>query len=154
VETTFTKPKIEDFAAATANVLKVAFWNKSPEIAKNFSALGKPMGDRSVRRQTEPSKDVPRRNILENTFLLLGACYRTSPKTFEIVWLYMEAFAEVLRGKVRIYRTLDEQYAEYKYRASAVERAYLSGDRKELLEALAFADHSLKGLFAKLILII
>jgi len=147
------KTDIVNFAAATSKVLGIAFWRKSPKIAEQFTELGKPMGSRAARKMTEESADVTRRNILENTILLLGASYRTSRKTFDIIWLFLESFADALRGNMKFCRTRDEQFAEFRFAAAAAERAYFKGEKEEMIKSLIFVDHSLKGLFARLFVI-
>lgn len=144
---------IEHLAAATAEVLKKAFSRHSGAIAARFSELGKPMSARTVRKMTEPSADVRRRNILENTVILLAASRRQSLRTFELVWTFLESVAGILRGHVTIYPTLDRQFSEFRFAAASAERSFFRGDVREFEQALIFVDHSLKGLFAKLQLI-
>jgi hypothetical protein len=145
--TTFT---IDNTAAATANVLKKAFWRKSESIAKHFADLGKPMGGRTVRKMTEASPDVRRRNILENTVLLLAASRRESLGAFNQIWVYLESVAATLRGRVQMRPTIDEQVAEFRYASASADRAWFRGDRKEFEKALIYVDEQVKGLFAHL----
>ena len=144
---------IEDLAAATAGVLKKAFARHSGAIAARFSELGKPIGARTVRKMTEPSADVKRRNILENTVLLLAASRRQSLRAFETVWMYLESVAGFLRGRVTVYPTLDRQVSEFRFAAASAERAFFSGNTKEFEQALIFVDEALRGVFIKLRLI-
>ncbi len=143
-------PTIEFYAAAATQVLKKAFSRRCESMAKHFAALGKPMGGRTVRKMTEPASDVKRRNILENTVLLLAASRRESLGTFNHVWVYLEAVAAFLRGKTRMFATIDEQVAEFRYASASADRAWFRGDRKEFEKALIYVDEQVKGLFAHL----
>lgn len=139
------------FAEDAHAILKRAFWGKSTAIAANFTALGKPMQPRSVRKMTEASADVRRRNILENTIIMLGAASLESNRTFDFIWQSLASFAGQMRGdKSTAVRNAEEAFSELRFANASLERAFIRGELKNDPQPLLFAGDSLRGLFAHL----
>ncbi len=140
------------YAANSQQCLKRAFKGKCPQIARNLTSLGKNVGERTVRKMTEQSLDVRRRNVLENMCLLLGSCYLTDRRVFDQVWGYLETYANELKGNSMRFKTLDEAFTEMRFYVISAERTFYQGEREQLPEALKQIGESLSGVNAKLFL--
>lgn len=135
---------IKIYASGSRDCLKKAFNRKAPRIAEALTSLGKPVGERTVRAMTEESKDVLRRNTLENTCLLLGACSMTGQRSFETVWSYLESCAAMLRKPPRRFQNFDQAFVELKHAYIVCERAYYQNDTETMPGALVGVEETLK----------
>ena len=138
---------IVDYASRSANCLRRAFNRRTPQIAENLTALDKPMSARTVRRMTEESSDVRRRNILENTCLLLGAAFLASPKIFDTIWQFLSGYAQALRGPSIMHGSVDAAFLDLRFATIEAERKYLDGAVSDVPKALILIEEALRSLF-------
>lgn len=100
---------------------------------------------------TEPT-DIVRRNTIENTLLLLGAAFLDSPKSYETVWQYLQAFDDELRGSAIKFDSIERAVVEFRYKSMSVERVWLDGEQEQLPRAITEAGESLRGVLSHLVL--
>lgn len=138
---------INTYAANSTRCLKRAFARRCPRIARELTALGRRVSDRTVRKMTEENPDIMRRNAIENTVLLIGAAYRTDRKSFKVIREYFEAFFDDLdRQPDQQFPDIETALVEMRFRVISAERIFYLDDRSKMPEAVERIDESLKGM--------